>query len=253
MKRMILAAGLLLAGVIAFAGTCTIQHTSLNTLGSNKVFGGEIHNDSGANFLQHKIHVAFFNSSNQLISEQTVTPCLRSLPNGGADYFSAATSTSATAALARLEYGNLLTAGTPDSGSGAFSGISITRTGTALTVSGTFKNTDATLLSAPNVCAVVYDSSGNVVVVGLDETLSDLAQNATDTFSITLTVANSTSTVSHVDLHADGLHGNTPIRPISSTGLSVTVSTATPTATPTNTGTPATATPTNTPTATATP
>ena len=89
MKRKILAAGMLLAGIIAFAGTCTIQHTSLNTFGGNKVFGGEIHNDSGADFLQHKVHVAFFNSSNQLISEQSVTPCLRSLPNGGVDYFSA--------------------------------------------------------------------------------------------------------------------------------------------------------------------
>jgi len=255
MKRKLLAAGFVIAGILAFAGTCTVQHINLTTIGSQKIFAGEVHNDSGADFLQHRVRVAFFDSNNNLLDEKVVTPCLRSLPNGEADFFSAASSSSSgsvKAAIARLEYGTTLKGGTPDIGSGTITNITVTRDGTSLRVQGTLKNTDSTKLEAPNVCAVVYDSTDDVVLVGLDESLSDLIQNGTDTFDITLTVVDSTSTTDHVDIWADGMHGNTPVEAISSTGRDVTLATATPTPTITKTPT-VTVTPTKTPTATPTP
>jgi hypothetical protein len=243
LQKKFLAAGVLaIAGIAAFAGTCTFQHIALTTIGSNDVFAGELHNDSGANILQHNLLVAFVDSSNTLLDTQTVTPCLRTLPSGGVNYFSAKSSYSAaqtTAGLARVKFDSTFKVGTAATGAGSITGLTVGRGTTTLTVAGTFKNTDSTTLTAPNACAVVYNSSGNVVVVGLDETMSDLAHNVSDTFSISLTVPDDEATVDHVDVYVDGLQDGVPILPIKDTGNTVNL---TPTATATASGTPGAAT-----------
>jgi hypothetical protein len=237
-KRFLVIGVLAIAGIAAFAGTCTIQHIALTTIGSNDVFAGEVHNDSGVNILQHDLLVAFLDSSNALLETKTVTPCLRTLPTGGVNYFSStSTFPSATTAtgLARVNFDSTFKVGTAAVGAGTITGLTVGRGTTTLTVAGTFKNTDATTLTSPNACAVVYNSSGNVIVVGLDESMNDLALNATDTFSITLTVPDSTATVDHVDVYVDGLKSGVPILPLKDTGNTVNL---TPTATATAIATP---------------
>lgn len=260
MKRLFLV-GLVLAGLAAFAGTCTLQNFRLTKIGDHDVFAGEIHNDTGTDFLQHKIQIAFFDSSNQLVEEITVDACVRTLPNGMTTFFSAPSTKSASrtnAALAQLSLkNNNLKVGEAAVGSAAVSGVSAVRDGDELVVSGTVRNTSSSELEIPNVCVVVYDDDGRVVVTGVDEIPPDLAPaDATDDddeapFSVEIEVPDDADDVDHVDIWVDGEKGDKLIRPIlARDGLSV--KQATPTPTPTTTGT-ATATNTATPTATNTP
>lgn len=247
MKRLFIG-GMLLAGVIAFAGTCTLQHYQLTKIGTHDTYAGEIHNDTGTNFLQHKIVVAFVDSNGAVVDTQTVTPCLRSLQNGAYSFFSAASTEPAantSIGLAKLQLGSSLIVGDAATGNVTLSNVVLTRYGTSLHVRGTLKNVDSTTLTEPNVCAVAYTSAGKVVVVGQDLTIPDLAHNASDTFDIRVAVPDSSSTVDHVDVWADGLKDDVPIVPESDLDNTVTVCTPTVTATPTGTNT---ATPTNTPT-----
>lgn len=258
MKKL-LAAGLVIAGLIAFAGTCTIQHISLTKIGSNDTFAGEVHNDSGVNLLQHNVVVAFLDSSGTVLETKTVSPCLRTLQDGDVDYFSAKSSKPAsqtTVGLARIAFDGTLKVGTAESGDLTLSNIVITRKDdTELTVTGTIKNNDDTKLTNVTACIVVFTSSDNVIIIGKDESISDLSHNNTDTFKVELTVPDSTSTVDRVDVHVDGLKDDVPILPESDTNNTVKV--CTPTNTPVNTttatATPTSITPTNTPTSTTTP
>jgi len=218
--------GLLLAGIVAFAGTCTLQHYQLTTIGTHDTYAGEIHNDTGANFLQHRVVVAFVDPDGAVVDTQTVTPCLRTLPNGAATFFSAQSTEPAantSIGLAKLELGSSLKVGTAATGSGTITGLTVNRTGTTLAVNGTFKNTDSSTLTEPNACAVVYSSNGKVLAVKLDQTMSDLAPSASDTFSISMTVLDSTTSVNHVDVYVDGLQDGVPILPIKDLNNSVTV------------------------------
>ena len=101
------------------------------------------------------------------------------------------------------------------------------RDDTDLVVAGKVKNNDNTTLKDPTVCIVVYTDDDNVVIVGKDESLSNLDEDDTDTFSITLTVPDSTTTVDHVDVYVDGLVDDVPILPESDTNNSVDVCDAT--------------------------
>jgi hypothetical protein len=255
--RKLFVGALLLAGLAAFAGTCTLQHYQLTQIGSYDTYGGEIHNDTGANFLGHNVVVAFVDPSGVVVDTKTVTPCLRSLQDGAATFFSVQSgelAANTSIGLARLEYGSSLKLGTAVTGNVSLSNVVITRNGTSLHVRGTIRNNDTTTLTNPNVCAVVYTSAGNVVVVGQDTGIVSLSQNASDTFDILVTVPNSTTTVDHIDLWADGFENDVPIVPESVLGRSVSICNATATATPTGSAT-ATFTPTTTasPTSTATP
>ncbi len=206
MKKFFVAT-LAIATLIAFAGTCTITHIALTTIGSNDVFAGQIDNSSGVNILQHNVLVAFLNSSGSVVEKKTVQPCLRTLPNGGTNFFSAqssASSATTTVGLARINFDSTFKVGTAAVGSGTLSSVTVNRGTTSLTVAGTFKNTDSTTLEAPNVCVVVFNSAGAVIVVKIDEELSDMAANASDTFSTTVTVPDSTTTVDHVSIYVDG-------------------------------------------------
>ncbi len=252
MKRLVVL-GLAIAALAGFAGTCTITNTSLTSFNGHKTFGGVLTNNSGANLLQHDIRVAFFNSSNQLVETKVVTGCLRSLQNGSSNFFSAQTSadgSNVTAAIPALAFDSNLKAGTTVAGNLTISNQQASRSGTALHVTGTIKNLDTTTLTSPQACAVVYNSSNAVVVVGT-ATIGDLAQNASGSFAIDITVPDDTSAVSKVDVWVDGLEGGLPVTPRSATGLSV-PTTPTPTATSTACAPTCTPTPTSTATATST-
>ena len=234
LTRKTLSAGLVIVGILAFAGTCTIQNISLTLIGSKAVFAAEIHNDTDVDILEHNIAVAFVDNNNSVLETKIVAPCLRTLPAGGVNYFSAQSTYSTTqvkAGLSRLNFDSKFKAGTAATGAGTITGLAVNRATTTLTVTGTFKNTDSTTLTNPQACAVVFDDAGNVIIVGLDTSLSDLALNATDTFSIALTVPNSATTVKKVNVYVDGYAGSVPIVPIKSTGNLVNL-TPTPTVAP---------------------
>jgi hypothetical protein len=185
-----------------------------------------------------------------VVETKTVTPCLRSLQDGAYSFFSVSSSqpsADTSIGLAKLELGSSLKIGTAETGDLQFSNVVVTRYGTSLHVRGTIKNLDSTMLTDPNICAVVYTSGGNVVVVGQYTSMPSLIHNESDTFDFHVTVPSSTSTVDHVDMWADGLKNDVPIVPESLLNRSVTACSATVTPTPTGSATP---TPTNTGTAT---
>ena len=62
---------------------------ALTTSAATTSFAGEINNEAGVNILQHKVRVTFLNSSNAVLETKTVDPCLRTLLNGGVNFFSA--------------------------------------------------------------------------------------------------------------------------------------------------------------------
>jgi hypothetical protein len=251
-----------LAGLAAFAGTCVVRNVSLTTVGNVKVGAGELRNDSGADLLDHRIAVAFFDSNNQLVSLQTVPGCLRSLQDGTSDFFSATTDQPAVSMLARISFDSTLEAGAVVDGDFTISGVTALRTGESLAVSGTVRNNSDHTVTEPHACAVVYDQDGHVVATASDTAIEDLSQNESQNFTVDVAVPDSTTLVDHVDIWMDALDGGTPIEPQSSKGHDVAVcptvtpTQGTPTETPTGSATPTptpSATPSDTPTATATP
>ena len=264
MKKLIAAAVFGLAGLAAFAGTCTITRISLvNTDGTHDTFAGQLDNSSGVNILQHNFLVSFLDSGNNVVETKTVAGCTRSIQDGTSGFFSATSSRPASetnVGLARIAFDSAFKVGTVAAGDISLSGITVTRTGDTLVVTGTIKNNDGDTLVDVRACIVVRDSGDNVLITGADSTIADLAEDATDTFSVTITVPDD-DTADSVDVWVDGLDGSSsdpPVAPASDLNNSVGVCTATstPTKTPTNsptaTGTPPTATPTGTPTSTST-
>ncbi len=262
-KKLIIAAVFGIAALAAFAGTCTITRISLvNTDGTHKTFAGQLDNTSGVNILQHNFVVAFLDSGNNVVQTTTVAGCTRSIQDGKSGFFSATSSLPAAqtvVGLARIAFDSTFKVGPVAAGDVSISNIVVTRTGASLVVTGKIKNNAASTLVSPAACIVVRDVSGNVLITGKDGSLSDLAQNASATFSATITVPNDT-TARSVDIWADGLDGSAsgaPINPQSALGFNVgcaaaATATSTP-ATPTNTATPTvTGTPPATNTATAT-
>ncbi len=233
MKRIV--AIMLALGLMSFAGTCVLTNFTLtNTDGTHDTFGAQFINNTGANFLGHDFVVAFVDANGNVVDTQTVQGCLRSWQNGASDFFSATSIQSASvtaAALARLGFDPALTAGTTVPGNAVITNVSVTLNGTTLTITGKITNNDSAILSAPAVCAVVYNSTGQVVITS-KTTAGDLSTGVASNFTVTITVPNNTTTVNHVDLWADGLKAGTPITPISATGNAVVTATPTPAATP---------------------
>ena len=251
MKKLIIA-GLALAAFVSFAGTCNVINVRITSFASHKTLGGELQNTSGADLLQHNIRVTFFDSNNNIVETKVTTGCLRSLQDGASDFFSVQTSgdgSTVVSAISALAYDGALRSGTTVPGNASISNVQIHRNGTSLVVTGTLTNNDDTTLASPVVCVVVRDDSDHILVVGKDTT-ADLAQNVSDSFSVTLPVPSDSAIVNKVDFWFDGLEGGVPIAPEQSVGHLVSVCAATATATATNTGT---ATATNTASATDTP
>ncbi len=262
LKKLIVAAVFGLAGLAAFAGTCTVTHISLvETDGTHDTFGGQIDNGSGVNILNHNFLVAFLDANNNLVETKTVPGCLRSMQDGTSDFFSATStelSSNTKVGLARLAFDSAFKVGGVADGDVSLSDIEVSRNGETLSITGTIKNNDNDTLVDPAVCIVVRDSDDNVLITGKDTSINDLDEDETDTFSVAITVPDD-ETADTVDVWVDGLDGSSddaPIAPASDLNNAVGESTATPTGTPatsTPTGTPATETPTATPTDTATP
>jgi hypothetical protein len=243
-KRVIPLALLSVIALAAIAATCTIQNQSLTQIGEHDTFGGELHNDSGVDILSHRIRVAFLNSNGGVLETRTIQGCLRSLQDGGVNFFSLASAqdaedtTVALARMANLQEDPGFKVGGVVQGNVEVSNVVVTRTGTELVVTGTIKNTDGDALEDPAACVVVYNDDDRVVVVGKD-VLTDLAVDASGNFEVTLTVPDDADDVDSVDIWVDGLEDGTPTGPESSEGHAVTaVATATTTATPAPTNTP---------------
>jgi hypothetical protein len=231
------------AGLAAFAGTCAFQDTRLTNIGGNDTYAGEVVNNTGVNFLATSVDVAFLDSSDNVVETQQVEPALRSFQAGAANFFSAsasADSSETASALARVATDSSLVLGTTVTGDVELSNVTAYRDedGATLHVTGTIKNYDSTLLDEPRVVAVVRDSSARVVVVSKDTGIPDLSEAGSATFSIDVTVPDSTATVSTVDVWVDGLEDGVPTDPVSDTGIGVDLVTPTPTFTATMTATP---------------
>ncbi len=225
MKKLLIMAVFGLAGLAAFAGTCTITHISLvKTDGTHKTFAGQLDNSSGVNILQHNFVVAFLDSANGLVETKSVSGCLRSVQNNQTDFFSATSTSSASSVstgLARLAFDSTFKVGTTSSQDVTISEVTAGRSGTTLTVKGKVTNNSSSKLYAPNACIVVRTSADNVLITDLDETMSDLAKDAFDTFSQTIKVPDD-STADSVDIWVDGLDSDdNPTTPESKTNNNV--------------------------------
>ena len=104
-----------------------------------------------------------------------------------------------------------------------------------LHVTGTITNNGSSLLDEPHVAVVVRDENGAVVVVATNVDISDLSSGESVSFAVDVTVPDSVSIVSTIDVWADGVIDGVPVNPISSTGVSVVELAATATATATST------------------
>jgi hypothetical protein len=228
-KKFLVAAIFGLAGLAAFAGTCTITHMSIvQTDGSHMTIGGQVDNNSGANILQHNVLVAFLDSGMNLVETQSVPGCLNSVQNGQSDFFSAtsthaASSITSSVGLARIAFDSTFRVGTTSSQNVTISNVTANRTTTTtpatLTVTGKVTNNSGTLYS-PGVCTVVRTSAGNVLIAGRTS-LSQMSSGNSQTFTDTFTVPNDTTAWS-VDVWVDGLDASgIPTTPTSWTGTSV--------------------------------
>ncbi len=247
MKKRLAVLVLGIAALAAFAGTCVIKNTALTEIDGDDHFGGEIRNETGANFLAHKIVVAFLDNNNNVLETKTVEGCLRSLQNNQSDFFSAKSTKDpddVTKTLSRMDFPSLRV-GDVVNGDLALSSIDAVRDGEALNVSGQIESNESDELEDVRVCVVVYNDDNQVVVVQRDDDEYNMENNDTQNFSVDVTVPDDDNDVDHVDVWVDATNADEDDKPTDPEGeddINVTEATFTPT--PTNTATPtATATP----------
>lgn len=231
MKRLVAILAIAGLGLLGFAGACNLLNPSLTQIGASDTYGAQLQNNTGGNFLAHSFKVAFVDANGNLVDQKTnVQGCLRSWQNGASDFFSVQSSlgaASTTNAIGSLDLGSPLVAGTTVSTSAALSALTATTptlssvnptsATTTLTVKGTLKNNDSVTYVSPNVCVVVYGTTGQIVVTQKLTGIGDLTTNASTNFTVSVTVPNSTASVNSVAVWADGLENNVPTTPISLT------------------------------------
>ena len=89
MHRLIAVLAVLGIGIAGFAGSCNLLNPSINQIGSNDVYGAELQNNTGTNFLAHSFRVAFVNGNGSVVDTKVAVPgCLRSWQSGASDFFS---------------------------------------------------------------------------------------------------------------------------------------------------------------------
>lgn len=253
MKKRLAVLVLGIAALSAFAGTCVIKNTSLTEVNGKDHFGGEIRNETGANFLAHKVVVAFLDKNNNLLETKTVDGCLRSLQANSSDFFSAKSTKDpddVTKTLSRIDFPSLRV-GDVVNGDLSLTDVDAVRDGETLTVTGTIESNENDDLENVRVCVVVYNDDNQVVVVQRDDDDYDMQDNDTQAFSVDVTVPDDDNDVDHVSVWVDATNADeddTPTEPQVEDDIDVTEATSTPTSTGT-----ATPTATNTPTATPTP
>ncbi len=229
MKRIIAVLAIVGLGLAGFAGACNLLNFSLTQVGANDIYGAQLQNNTGTNFLAHSFKTGFVDANGNLVDSRTgVSGCLRSWQNGASDYFSVTSTVGAATtanAIGALDLGSPLIVGNTISTSSALSNVKAstpalsavgqTSATVSMTVSGTLKNNDSTTYAAPNICAVVFNNN-NQVVLTQKQTFGDLGTGASTNFSMSVTVPNSSTSVSSVVVWADGLENNVPTTPISS-------------------------------------
>lgn len=260
MKKLAIFAVLLVAGVTAIAATCRVVNVSLNEIDGDPAFSGELRNETAANFLGHRIVVAFLDEDGNVLQTRTVEGCLRSLQANSSDFFTATSSedpNDVEVGLARLALDNTLKVGDTARGDLIFTNIKATRSnnGDDIVVTGTVKNDSGDTLNDVRVCIVVKDGSGTdakITVVARDNDTFDLDDNESANFSVSFKSTDDDDDNDKVDVWADGLNdddGDKPSEPQVDEDNDIDECDA---ATATATGTPPTQTPTNSPTATPT-
>jgi hypothetical protein len=231
---------LAVAGLATFAGTCVFQNTKLSEIQDDKVFAGEILNDTGANFLAHDVIVAFLTDDNDIVDTVTVQGCLRSWQNGELAFFAASTDEDVDDIEKTLHRLEDFTVGDVESGDIAIDVDSAARSGDSLTVEGTLTNEEGEDLDDARVCVVVRDENGDVLNVARDNDTIDLDEDADEDFSVTVDVVDDADEVDSVDVWVDALNNGDPTAPQNEDDWDVTVGTPTPgaTSTPAPTATP---------------
>jgi hypothetical protein len=219
MKRTLLAACAL--GVLGlFAAACSsVNNAAFTRVGGTVYYTGEFKNTSGGEVLQHNFLVEFLDASGNVVGETKTLGCLRSLHPNQFDLFEAQTSvaTGAVAGRARLAIDSVITAGPLTSGELSLQDIEVDHNDTRVRITGNLRNNGDETVTNPRVCSGVYDTGNRVIRVGVSD-LGDLSPGEDSNFSVILTVSNDQVFVGRVDLYADGLIDDQPIRPISSKG-----------------------------------
>ncbi len=243
MKKKLAFAVLAVASLAAFAGTCVFRNDSTTDVNGDAVYGSELRNETGVDFLGHRFVVAFLNDDLDVIETQTVDGCLRSLQADASDFFSADSGEDfddVEVVLRRLATDSTLKLGETVAGELTFDDVEATRDGNDLVVTGNVENTSGDDLEDVRVCAVVYNNDDDVSVVERDDTTFDLDDNDDANFSITLEVGDDDDDSDLVDVWADAINiddGDDVTSPESELGVNVEDCDPANTATPTATGT----------------
>jgi hypothetical protein len=250
MKKLVLLV-FALAGLAAFAGTCVIKNVGQTEIDGDLVYGAEMANELGVDFLGHKFIVGFIDEDGEVISTKTPTQCLRTFQAGESNFYSTDSNLDpddVDLVLSRMVLDSSLKLGTALDNDLAISSVAAVRNGTTLTVTGNVKNDGNDDYEDVIVCIVLFNDDGDVVLVAITSKF-DLNADEDEDFTVTADVPNKNADVDKVSVYADAENAeedNELTEPVKKTGNSV------KTATPTITGTPPTSTPTNTATPTAT-
>ena len=211
--------GLQPAELRAYAGGCKRASTAR-----------EMQNNTGTNFLAHSFKAGFVDLNGNLVDSRdgrVRLPAFMAERNVGLLLGDGATSAAATTAnaIGALDLGSPLIVGNTVATSATLSSVTAstptlsnvgqTSATVTMTIRGTLKNNDGVTYAGANVCAVLFNTSGQVVLTQ-KQSLGDLATGATNNFTMSVTVPNSTASVSTVTVCADALENNVPTTPISS-------------------------------------
>jgi hypothetical protein len=246
--------GLAVVGLASIAASCRLINISLTEVDGEAVFAGEFTNETGANFEDYRVRVAFVEDGD-VIDEITTPGCPRTYQNGQSIFFSASSDEvddiDDTAGLAVIPVNSTLKAGDPVAADLELSDVEATRADDDLRVTGDITNDGNDDVDDARACVVVYDEDGNVVVVAIDNALLDIDEDDTASFSVDVKVPDEVDLVDHVDVYVDALIDGNPTDYTVDDDVEVDEcadATATPTGTPPATNTPvpsATATPTD--------
>lgn len=226
------------ASLAAFAGTCVFRNDATTDVNGDAVYGSELRNETGVDFLGHKFVVAFLNDDLVVIETQTVDGCLRSLQADASDFFSVDSNEDfddVEVVLRRVATDSTLKLGETVDGELTYDNIEAIRDGNELVVTGNVENTSGDDLEDVRVCAVVYNNTDDVSVVERDDTTFDLDDGDDANFSITLEVGDDEDDSDFVDIWGDAINiddGDDVTSPESDLGTQVEDCDA-PTATPT--------------------
>lgn len=247
-----------IAGLSAFAGTCVIRNDGRIEVDGDLVYGAEMFNDTGVDILQHRFVVGFLDDEGEVINTKNATQCTRTLQAGASNYYSADSTVDPDdvgPVLSRMVIDSGLKLGQAlENDITIESNVEAVRDDEEIRVSGTVTNDGNDDYEDVIVCAVVFNSDDDVVVVAL-ETEFDLDADDDQTFSITIPVSDDEDDAEYVNVLVDAKNADESgklTEPVIEDDIQIDDCDA-PAATATGTPATATATATGTPAATGTP